>query len=198
MTQKREYEKDIDEVLEERTYKVLKDDLVATTITLPQVIRAALQRLEKIHDRSWRYASRRTAEHGLSILEHKHTATIKEIGPLRDALLFAKPKKIRNFLMDTKVDIDGLNKPQRKVIALRTELNAAIGKLAESLSIEKSSMIRLCMYYSLATSNELPNEVITAVVSETEEFEEELIETIYMLKLFKSGNEEWLKWRSQF
>ena len=114
--------------------------------------------------------------------------------------MYPEIRRIRNFLMDTKVNIDGVEKPARKGISIRKGLHSGINTVAEKLGIEFSSMVRLCVYYSLATSSKLPSEVLNESEQQIEKFERDLLEIRAVLIGFKNDeniwrekNDEWVK-----
>ena len=163
------------EILEEE--KVPTEELKKTTVTLPQLMRIALQDIRERHKLSWQEVSRRTIEHGFSLLEHKYIKVITEIYEKRRELRYPEVRKIRNYMVDAKVTIDGLEKVARKGVNVRSNIFGGISNMAEKLNLEVSSMLRLCIYYSLVTSDELPDEVIREAKKQIESFKFELLWT---------------------
>ena len=186
------------EILEEE--KIPTDELKKTTVTLPQLMRIALQDIRERHKLSWQEVSRRTIEHGFSLLEHKYNKIIVEIYEKRRELRYPEVRKIRNYMVDAKVTIDGLEKVARKGVNVRSNIFGGISNMAEKLSLEVSSMLRLCIYYSLVTSDELPDEVINEAKKQIENFKFELLWTNVVLmgyvvseKLWQENKERWIK-----
>jgi len=194
MEEKRYYEMGVEEIVRKGEEKIKDGELQATTINLPQIIRLVLTDIKERNQKlNWQKLSRRVIEHGFSIMEHEYGKTIREIGELRKKLRYAKMKRIRNYTMDTKICVDGVDKMARKSIKIRKEIFAAISTVATTLGLEVSSLIRLCIYHSLITSRDLPDEVIEASKKEIEKFIYDLEETRNILEKFEQGEEEWSK-----
>lgn len=193
MRERKYYEMRIDEIVsKEEKYVVKEDNLQATTVNFPQVIRLVLADIKERHRKlNWQKFSRRIIEHGFSIIEHEYGEEVEEIRVLRSKLRYAKRSRIRNYTMDTKVCVDGTNKMARKSIKVREGIFAAINTMATTLGLEMSSLIRLCVYHSLITSSELPKEIIDASKNEIEKFIDDLEETKSILKDFRQGEEDW-------
>ena len=194
MKRRRYYEMGIEEVIRDKEQEIPDNELQATTVNLPQLIRVVLTDIKERNQKlNWQKISRRIIEHGFSIMEHEYGETIREIGELRRKLRYAKMKRVRNYTMDTKVCIDGTNKMARKSIKIRKTIFAGINTMASILGLEMSSLVRLCIYHSLITSNELPKEVIEASEKEIEKFIYDLEETKNILEKFEQGEQEWDK-----
>ncbi len=186
---------------ERRKPRSEREETIQTTIMLPQLVRMVIGDIrEKYPDLNWQELTRILIEHGFSIIEHRYGKVIREIGKVRKKLMYPEIRRVRNFLMDTKVNIDGVEKPARKGISIRKGLHSGINTVAEKLGIEFSSMIRLCIYHSLATSSELPSEVLNESKKEIERFKYDLLEAKITLMMFEWGEniwkekkEEWLK-----
>ncbi|MCD6139250.1 MAG: hypothetical protein J7J91_11915, partial [Deltaproteobacteria bacterium] len=146
---------------------------------------------EKYPDLNWQELTRILIEHGFSIIEHRYGKVIREIGELKKELMYPEIRRIRNFLMDTKVNVDGIEKPARKGISIRKGLHSGINTVAEKLGIEFSSMIRLCIYHSLTTSSELPSEVLNESEQQIEKFKRDLLEIRSVLMGFKRDEDIW-------
>ena len=196
------YEESIDVILEEPKTYFTSDELKRTTVVLPQLMRLAIADLHQRHFKlSFMEVGRRIIEHGLSILQHKHINAINEIKHLKIKLHYPKVRKVRNYMTDSKSKIDGMEKPAKRSIAVRYELYAAIEGISSTLNIELSSLIRICIYYSLVTSEELPSEVILVASKEKESFEYELRQSKVVLQGFEYSEKLWEeeeeKWKKE-
>lgn len=177
---------------ERRKPKSEREETIQTTIMLPQLVRMVIGDIkEKYPDLNWQELTRILIEHGFSIIEHRYGKVIREIGELKKELMYPEIRRIRNFLMDTKVNVDGIEKPARKGISIRKGLHSGINTVAEKLGIEFSSMIRLCIYHSLTTSSELPSEVLNESEQQIEKFKRDLLEIRSVLMGFKRDEDIW-------
>ena len=177
---------------EKRKPQTEREETIQTTIMLPQLVRMVLGDMkEKYPGLNWQELTRILIEHGFSMIEHRYGRIIKEIGEMRKELTYPQIRRVRNFLMDTKVNIDGVEKPARKGISIRKNLHSGINTVAEKLGIEFSSMIRLCIYHSLSTSSELPLEVLNESRKEIEKFKYDLLEAKITLMMFRWGENIW-------
>lgn len=193
MIRKKVYELGIDEIVTNSNEEEIKEkDLQGTTVNFPQIIRLVLTDIKERHKKlNWQRFSRRIIEHGFSIMEYEYGQTVEEIRQLKTKLRYAKRSRIRNYTMDTRVCVDGTNKMSRKSIKLRKTIFAAINDMAFTLGLETSSLIRLCVYHSLVTSRELPEEIIDVSKEEIESFVYDLEETKSILEDFGEGEEKW-------
>ena len=186
------YDESIDSILEEPKICFMSNEIKHTTIVLPQLMRIAIADLHQRHFKlSFMEVGRRIIEHGLSILQHKHYEAIEAIKDIKIKLRYPKVKRLRNYMTDSKTKIDGMEKPAKRSIGVRYELYAAIEGISSTLNIELSSFIRLCIYYSLATSNDLPSEVTLVAIKEIESFEYDIRENKVVLRGFEYSEKLW-------
>ena len=169
-----------------------KEEVLRTTLTLPQLIRIVITNMKEENlELNWQEMTRIIAEHGFSIMEHRYSKMLNDIGKLRGELKYPKIKRVRKFLHDTKINVDRVDDPGRKGINIRRKLHAGIITMADSLGVEFSSLIRLCIYHSLSTSCMLPEEVISESKYQIERFRYDLLETKVSLMMFKWGENVW-------
>jgi hypothetical protein len=163
-----------------------------TSVMMPQIVRMGIESIQGSYDGlSQRYILYQIVEHGHSILQNKHWKEIKEIGKARKALSFPKVKDIRNFMHEIKTVIDGLEKPQRREIRMRGETLSSIGEMSRIVGVERSSLIRLCMYYSMTTAKELHPEMRGIAEKEVAIFAEHLKRRKVMYKGFVHIEKLW-------
>ena len=180
------------EILEEREEIPKDEKLKKTTVILPQLVRIALVDLREKHNKmNWQVMTRRVIEHGFLIIQHEYRGITREIYELRKRLRYPEIDMIRNFMMDTKVNVDGMEKAGRKTVAIRDRIYSAIVDMSEELNIEISSMLRLCIYYSLSTSDELPKEVTDKTEEQKQHFRVKLHKTRAVLMGFEAGEKIW-------
>ena len=186
------YDESIDSILEEPKICFMSNEIKHTTIVLPQLMRIAIADLHQRHFKlSFMEVGRRIIEHGLFILQHKHYEAIEAIKDIKIKLRYPKVKRLRNYMTDSKTKIDGMEKPAKRSIGVRYELYAAIEGISSTLNIELSSFIRLCIYYSLSTSDELPSEVTLVAIKEIESFEYDIRENKVVLRGFEYSEKLW-------
>ena len=188
------YEESIDGVLDEQKTYFGPNEIRRTTMVLPQLMRLAIDDLHQRHpELSFMEVGRRIIEHGLSILQHKHYEAINDIKDMKAKLRYPKVKRLRNYMTDSKTKIDGMEKPAKRSIGVRNELYAAIEGISSTLNIELSSFMRLCIYYSLSTSEKLPSEVTLVAIKEKESFEYDIREIKVVLQGFEYSEKLWEK-----
>lgn len=182
------------ELLKERKVEIndRKEVLLKVNVILSQIIRMVIRNTSEEHgDISLEDIIEMLVEHGFSVMEHNYTYLLTEIRKLRDELEYPQVNRIRNFLVDTKVNADVIYGPEKKKIVLRKNLYSAIRVMGEKLGIEFSSMVRLCMYHSFLTSISLPKEIINESLTQVEKLRLDLLEAKLLLILFKQGEDMW-------
>jgi len=132
-------------------------------------------------------------EHGHSILQHNHWREIKEIGNARKILAFPKVKDIRNFMHEIKTVIDGMEKLQRREVRMHGDTLSSLIEMARIVGIEQSSLIRLCMYYSMTTSKEIHPEMLEVAKKEVLIFKDHLKRRKVLYKGFVHIEKLWKK-----
>lgn len=187
------YEKRIEDVLEDERYKSIEDEkLKPTTVFMPQLMRLGLSELREKHGVSIKYLIERVVRHGHSIIQHEFLDGINTIKNAKTELKYATLRPFRNF-NEFKVDIDGMERPIKRFIQIREGIISSIRELSEVLGIEQSSFIRLCIYYSLETSNELHKEVLDIASKETQIFRERLEQNLYIYVGIVQLEKGWVK-----
>ena len=179
---------------EKRKRKGEREELWQTSITLPQLVRITINNIkEQQSDLNWQDLGRIIIEHGFSIMEYKYNKVVKEIAVLRKGLALPQVRRLRNFMIDTKVNVDGTEKPATKTVVIRRRLQAGINTMAERLGIEMSSMIRLCIYHSFAVGDEsiISKEMIEESKSQLKKFKYDLIEAKVVLMGFEYSEDLW-------
>ena len=195
------YDMDIESVITKRIESIKKErympnnekeEILRTTVTLPQLIRIVMTNMKEENlELNWQEMTRIVVEHGFSIMEHRYGRMLSDIGKLRGELKYPEIKRVRNFLHDTKINVDRVDSPGRKGINVRKKLHGGIATMADRLAIEFSSLIRLCIYHSLSTSRILPEEVINESKDQIERFRYDLLEAKVSLMMFKWGENVW-------
>ena len=155
-------------------------------ITLTQLMRRNLEKenIEKI------------IEDGFLLMKHKYEKNIREIEDLKTDLILKTnitKKLTNNFkIIDVKFTINE-KKPATKTVVIRRRLQAGINTMAERLGIEMSSMIRLCIYHSLAVGDEsiISREMIEESKSQLKKFKYDLIEAKVVLMGFEYSEDLW-------
>lgn len=156
-------------------YKNGDDKLERTSVMMPQIVRMGIESIQGSYNGlSQRYLLYQIVEHGHSILQHNHWQEIKEIGKARKVLGFPKVKDIRNFMHEIKAVIDGMEKLQRREVRVRAEVLSSLGEMSRIVGIEQSSLMRLCMYYSMTTAKEIHLEMRKVAESEVAIFKDYL------------------------
>jgi len=187
------YEKKIEEILAvKETKETENEQLKATTLFLPQILRLGLAELKEKKRTSLQKVTKSVIEHGHSIIQKKHSETIREIAEIKSQIRFASLKPLRNF-NETKITIDAMESPMKRYIKLSERILASIRELSGILSIEQSSFIRLCMFYSLNTSENLNEEIKEISRTEIRSFEERLEEIRFLYQMMKEAEEKWNK-----
>ena len=189
------YEEKIEQVLIKKDSEGDKEEteqLKATTVFLPQILRLGLAELKEKKGAKIgiQKVTKAVIEHGHSIIQKKHSETIKEIAEIKSQIRFAKLKPLRNF-NEAKITVDAMESPMKRYIKLSEKILASIRELSSILSIEQSSFIRLCMFYSLNTSENLNEEIKEVSKTEIKAFEERLEEIRFLYQMMKEAEEKW-------
>ena len=185
------YESTLEEAIVRGKDKSDDEEEKRTTVNLPQITRIAFAKLKSQYDLPFSYIIQRTVTHGLSALQHEHKDKLKFIREAREALLFPKMRKIRNFMYELTVSVDGMEQVKRQTINIRKGIFAAIQENSALLAIEQSSMIRLCIYFSFATSETLFDEIKDVSQFEVKKFNERLEENIVAYDGFRYMEQKW-------
>ena len=175
-------------------YKKGISSLARTSVVMPQIVRIGMDSIQDGFDSlSQRYILHQMVEHGHSLLQHNHWKEIKEIAEARQLLRFPKVHDLRNFMSEIRAVVDGLKKPQRREIRMREETLSSLGVISKELSIEQSSLIRLCLYYSMSTAVELHPEMREVAVEEVAKFVDYLKRRKVIYQGFVHIEELWAK-----
>jgi hypothetical protein len=156
------YEYDMEEAIFRGAegYKNGIEKLTRTSVMMPQVVRMSIEVVQSgFNGLSQRYILYQMVGHGHSVLQHNHQREIKEVAKAREALAFPKMKDIRNFMYEIKATIDGMQTPQRREVRIQEGTLSSIIEMSRIVGIEQSSLIRLCMYYSMTTATKLHPEM---------------------------------------
>lgn len=188
------YEYDMEEAIFRGAegYKKGVSKLERTSVMMPQIVRIGIDSIQDGYEGlSQRYILHQMVEHGHSLLQHNHWQEIKEIANARKLLRFPKVKDIRNFMTEIKTVVDGMEKPQRREIRMKEETLASLGTMSKVLGIEQSSLIRLCLYYSMSTSEKIHPEMREVAHKEVAMFLNYLKRRKVMYKGFVHIEELW-------
>lgn len=173
-------------------YKKGIEKLTRTSVMMPQVVRMGIEAVQSgFNGLSQRYILYQMVEHGHSILQHNHQREIKVISKAREALSFPKMKDIRNFMYEIKATIDGMQTPQRREVRIQEGTLSSIIEISRIVGIEQSSLIRLCMYYSMTTATKLHPEMREAAEKEVGVFKNHLKRRKVMYKGFVHIEKMW-------
>ena len=115
--------------------------------------------------------------HGHSILEHQYSEDIRKIHTIRYDLGIPKVGRVRDYVLDMKTALDKLEKPRSREIRMTESLMSSLRTMTSSLSIEQSSLIRLCLYFSLNTMPSVFGEVNNTATRLIQKFDKYIIET---------------------
>ena len=182
------YEKKIEDILNEWHSSDVK--LASTTVFMPEVMRLGLSELKEKHNVSMKFLVERVVAHGHSIIQHKYLDDIKIIEKGKSELRYAEVRSFRNF-NDLRVSIDGMERPVKKYIHVIEGVLASIREIMGIVGVEQSSFIRVCIFYSLSTSEEINREVIEKSKNEVKVFEKRVKQNIFVYKILRNGEKEW-------
>ena len=116
--------------------------------------------------------------------------TFKVIEKGKSELRYAEVRPFRNF-NDLRVSIDGMERPVKKYIHVIDGVLASIREIMGIVGVEQSSFIRVCIFYSLSTSEEINREVIEKSKSEVKVFEKRIKQNIFVYQILRNGEKEW-------
>ena len=188
------YEYGIEEILGEGIgITKIKDEKKRTTVVLPQQMRLELKDLKKRFGWSMKDTIDRVVTHGCSILQHGYKSDLKIIEEATTTLRRPELGTIRNFMHELSVSVDGMEKPARFNIEVNSGILSAITNTAQLLRVEQSSMIRLCIYISLATLSDSYTEMKNISLTEIQKFERRIAEIAVTYEGFTITEEIWKK-----
>lgn len=100
---------------------------------------------------------------GFVLMQETYNEKIKHIDSLRAPLEFAKLDAIRNILGRTRIIIDELGGVHYQAFAIPIFISTTLTNWSHILLTHRASLIRLCMYHSVATITDIP-EIVANVL----------------------------------
>lgn len=174
-------------------YKKLGDTLKRTNIMMPQTLRIELEQLKSKWDYPQRYLIYQLVYHGHSIVEHNHMREIRKIREIRDSMGQPKIQRIKDFIYDMRTIVNGLATPKPREVRATPAVLSSFSSMESSLSIEQSSLMRLCIYYSILTYPELSLEIQEVAQREIAKFERYVEESEVLYEGFKLAEDNMAK-----
>ena len=171
-------------------YKKLGDTLKRTNIMMPQTLRIELEQLKSKWDYPQRYLIYQLVYHGHSIVEHTYMRQIRKIRKLRDSMGQPKIQRIKDFIYDMRTIVNGLATPKPREVRATPAILSSFGEMESSLSIEQSSLMRLCIYYSILTYSDVTLEIQEVAQNEIKKFARYVGESEVLYKGFKLAEDE--------
>ena len=135
---------------------------VGTTLMVPQLILTTVSKVRREYPSfSIRYILYQLIKHGFSIMQNEYNEDIKRLDTMRAPLELAELLILRTFLGKVHVVVNGLKDPNKQNIVTAMYVSIVLSDWSRILCTEHASLMRLCMYYSVATID-LP-EIISKV-----------------------------------
>ena len=125
---------------------------VGTTLMVPQLVLTTVAKVRREYRSfSIRYILYQLIKHGFAIMQKDYNEDIKRLDAMRAPLELANLVILRTFLSKVHVVVNGLKDPNKQNIVTALHVYTALGDWSRILCTEHSSLMRLCMYYSVAT-----------------------------------------------
>ena len=170
-------------------YHKSEGKLKRTTIMMPQTMRIELELLRTKWNHPQRYLIYQLVYHGHSILEHLHIKDIHEIISIRNSMGQPKIQRIKDFIYNMRTTINGLDYPRQREVRVMPAILSSFGEISSALSIEQSSLMRLCAYYSIVSYPKLSSEIFEIAQKEIAKFKRYVEETAVLYEGFKVAEE---------
>lgn len=139
-----------------------------TTLMVPQLILTTVRKVRREYPSfSIRYILYQLIKHGFAIMQNEYNEDIKRLDAMRAPLELAELMILRTFLDKVHVVVNGLKDPNKQNIVVAMYVSNALADWSRVLCTEHASLMRLCMYYSVATID-MP-EIISKVIPTAEE-----------------------------
>ena len=158
-------------------YQSDEEKLIRTTAMIPLTMRIEIERIGAHWNYSQRYIIFQLVYLGHAKFEHKYDAIINEIKRRKNAMGHPKIKRVKQFLFNMRTRVNGLEDPKQRAIVMDKRITASLATMAEALSVEYASLIRLSMYYSIITLEDVAPEVIAVATHEIQKFQTYIEET---------------------
>ena len=171
-------------------YRKAEGKLLRTTIMMPQTMRIEIELLRSKWDYPQRYLIYQLVYHGHSILEHLHSQDIREILSIRNSMGHPKIQRIKDFIYNMRTSVNGLEHPRQREVRAMPKILASFGTISDSLSIEQSSLMRVCAYYSIITYPDLSTEILRTARKEIAKFNRYVEETAVLYEGFKVAEDK--------
>ena len=170
-------------------YRKVEGKLLRTSIMMPQTMRIELELFRTRWNHPQRYLIYQLVYHGHSILEHLHTKDIQEITSIRNSMGQPKIQRIKDFIYNMRTTVNGLASPKQREVRAMPAILSSLGDISAALSIEKSSLMRVCAYYSIISYPDLSIEILETARKEIAKFNRYVEETAVLYEGFKVAEE---------
>ena len=171
------YEKRIEDIIEsDLIRKVDKDNQISTIMMITDEIRLGIMQIRTRQPIQW--TIEQIAIHGLSCMEHECSMQIDEIEKLQLKLSYAESRLARLISSGTKLSMDSFRKKIKQSVKIRSNIVDAMGRYADILSLDRSIIFRICVYFSFATSQAIVSDIKEKAIMEKENFKKQ-IEDMY-------------------
>lgn len=153
---------------------------VPNSVFLQLWLRKVLTDIKEETDKPLSRVVSRAVELGTAIFEYKYGEEIKELKIIWKKLRWSKNTWISS-LSDYKFSINNLSEIKRRFIKMPKWCNGKLGDLSQDLNIDKSSVVRLVMYYALETYDDLNDDAKKEIENETKMFNKQIRDMILVL-----------------
>ena len=186
------YEETIEDVMERGLIrKANKDEEATTMMVISDEIRLGILQLKNKQAVQW--TIEQIAIHGFSCIEHGYSHQVNEIGELQLELSYAKSKLIKEYTSGTKVSLDSIRKKRKQGIKIRRNILNGMSRYADVLSLDKSTVFRICMYFSFVTSRSIASDIKEKAKIEKKNFEEQIEDMFHIFSVLKKDEEK--RWK---
>ena len=174
-------------------YKKKEASFLRTTVMIPQTMRIEIEQIGTRWNYSQRFIIFQLVYLGHAKLQHDNRDAIKKLQSQKSDMKHPKIGRIRDFLYDMRTVIDELSKPKQRTVLMTEPTSASLGAMGETLGVERASLIRLCMYYSLITLEDAASEIVLVAKREIQKAQKYITESQAIYEGFRYAESAMLK-----
>ena len=136
-------------------YDDIKQEMIKTTVHLPAWLRKEVSMCHIDHDIGESKLYTAMANHGTSILQYNMLEHSKGVQGARRVLLDSDNTLVVSIVQEFSISVNGIGKGVRRTINIPIWCRGYLASIGADLRMEFSSLIRLVMYLSIQSYNEI-------------------------------------------
>lgn len=184
----------IQEVLDGSNFFIKYDvDIKDSSVTITDMQKRGILKLSKLSKKSTRRTVELLVEHGFCIFVKRHAYTMKCLDDIKIKHLMSCSPIIRQLTLSSMFDVIRDNAKYKMSTRIQMKFYNMLIVSAASMSISLSDFIRMCISYSMITSEEsIGDEVYQHLKHNVDTFELSLVSMLALTKTFDI-QEEFIK-----